>query len=50
MILVKLARAVLTRKVSKREPTNVFAADIRLNQFEEALSFLVSLKTYKANK
>ena len=35
----KISRAVLTRKVSKREPTNVFAADIRLNQFEEALSF-----------
>lgn len=39
-----ISRAVLTRSVSNREPTNVFAADVRLNQFEESLSFLVSLK------
>ena len=40
----KISRAVLTRKVSKREPTNVFAADIRLSQFEEELSFFSELK------
>lgn len=40
----KISRAVLTRKVSKREPTNVFAADIRLSQFEDSLSFFSELK------
>ncbi|ATG79038.1 DUF2914 domain-containing protein [Pseudoalteromonas sp. 1_2015MBL_MicDiv] len=40
----KISRAVLTRKVSRREPTNVFAADIRLSQFEESLSFFSELK------
>jgi hypothetical protein len=40
----KISRAVLTRKVSKREPTNVFAADVRLSQFEDSLSFFSELK------
>lgn len=46
----KISRAVLTRKVSKREPTNVFAADIRLNQFEEALSFFSGLKNLQGQQ
>ena len=46
----KISRAVLTRKVSKREPTNVFAADIRLNQFEEALSFFSELKNLQGQQ
>ena len=46
----KISRAVLTRKVSKREPTNVFAADIRLNQFEDALSFFSELKNLQGQQ
>jgi hypothetical protein len=46
----KISRAVLTRKVSKREPTNVFAADIRLSQFEEDLSFFSELKNLQGQE
>lgn len=40
----KISRAVLTRSVVKREPTNVFAADVRLSQFEGSLSFFSELR------
>jgi hypothetical protein len=40
----KISRAVLTRSVSNREPINVFAADIRLSQFNGSLSFFSELK------
>ena len=46
----KISRAVLTRKVSKREPTNVFAADIRLSQFEEGLSFFSEIKNLQGQQ
>ncbi|TMP03017.1 DUF2914 domain-containing protein [Pseudoalteromonas sp. S3178] len=46
----KISRAVLTRKVSKREPTNVFAADIRLSQFDEGLSFFSELKNLQGQQ
>jgi len=46
----KISRAVLTREVSKREPTNVFAADIRLNQFDEGLSFFSELKNLQGQQ
>jgi len=40
----KISRAVLTRSVEKREPVNVFAADVRVSQFEGTLSFFSELK------
>ena len=40
----KISRAVLTRSVEKREPVNVFAADVRMSQFEGTLSFFSELK------
>ena len=40
----KISRAVLTRAVKKREPTNVFASDVRLGQFKDTLSFFSELK------
>ena len=46
----KISRAVLTRKVSKREPTNVFAADIRLSQFDEGLSFFSEIKNLQGQQ
>ena len=46
----KISRAVLTRKVSKREPVNVFAADIRLSQFDETLSFFSELKNLQGQQ
>jgi hypothetical protein len=46
----KISRAVLTRKVSKREPSNVFAADIRLSQFEKGLSFFSELKNLQGQQ
>lgn len=39
----KISRAVLTRSVNDREPSNVFAADVRLSEFEGALSFFSEL-------
>lgn len=45
-----ISRAVLTRSVSNREPTNVFAADVRLNQFEESLSFFSELKNLQGQQ
>jgi hypothetical protein len=46
----KISRAVLTRKVSKREPTNVFAADIRLSQFDEGVSFFSEIKNLQGQQ
>ena len=46
----KISRAVLTRKVSKREPVNVFAADIRLSQFDDTLSFFSELKNLQGQQ
>ena len=46
----KISRAVLTRKVSKREPTYVFAADIRLSQFDEGLSFFSEIKNLQGQQ
>ncbi|WP_372762445.1 DUF2914 domain-containing protein [Pseudoalteromonas sp.] len=46
----KISRAVLTRKVTKREPVNVFAADIRLSQFTATLSFFSELKNLQGQK
>ena len=40
----KISRAVLTRAVNKREPTNVFTSDVRLSQFQDSLSFFSELK------
>jgi hypothetical protein len=40
----KISRAVLTRSIEKREPVNVFAADVRMSQFEGTLSFFSELK------
>ncbi|ATD01707.1 hypothetical protein PTE01_31570 [Pseudoalteromonas tetraodonis GFC] len=45
-----ISRAVLTRSVSNREPTNVFAADVRLSQFEESLSFFSELKNLQGQQ
>ncbi|MBQ4834103.1 DUF2914 domain-containing protein [Pseudoalteromonas sp. MMG010] len=46
----KVSRAVLTRSVSNREPTNVFSADIRLKQFDDSLSFFSELKNMQGQK
>jgi hypothetical protein len=46
----QVSRAVLTRAVSKREPVNVFAADVRLKEFNEALTFFSELKNMQGQQ